>query len=121
MEAVGIMVMRELPRPRPTFLLKRGAYDAPLEQVTPTTPGIFPPFLKDQPGNRLGLARWLTSRSHPLTSRVSVNRFWQLCFGAGLVRTARQSETMQTLDGLERKLTQQDLLICSGDTPVALA
>ena len=37
------------------------------------------------------------------------------------VRNARAGETMQTLDELERKLTEEDMLICSGDEPVAIA
>ena len=37
------------------------------------------------------------------------------------VRNARAAETIQTLDGEERKLIEADLLICSGDAPVALA
>jgi len=82
-----IMVMRELPEPRPTFLLKRGAYDLPADPVKPGTPSVFPPFPKDQPRNRLGLARWLADPANPLMARVTVNRFWQMCFGHGLVRT----------------------------------
>ena len=38
-----------------------------------------------------------------------------------VVRNARQAERMQTLDGQERRLEPGDLLICNGDTPVALA
>lgn len=42
--------------------------------------------------------------------------------GRGIVvRDARDAETIQTLDGEERSLTRDDLLICAGETPVALA
>jgi hypothetical protein len=44
-------------------------------------------FPADAPRNRLGLAQWLTSRQHPLVSRVLINRVWQRTFGYGLVRT----------------------------------
>ncbi|MBK7642052.1 MAG: phenylalanine--tRNA ligase subunit beta [Planctomycetes bacterium] len=37
------------------------------------------------------------------------------------VRNARAGETIRTLDGVERALVPADLLICSGDAPVALA
>lgn len=83
-----IMVMKELPTPKPTFLLKRGAYDSPGDPVTANTPTALPPFPADQPKNRLGLARWLLDPHHPLTARVTVNRYWQLLFGQGLVETS---------------------------------
>jgi hypothetical protein len=82
-----IMVMREMPEPRPAFVLHRGAYDAPAAPVEPATPAMFPELPAGSPNNRLGLANWLTSRAHPLTARVAVNHYWQLCFGEGLVRT----------------------------------
>jgi hypothetical protein len=71
---------------RDTFLLKRGAYDAPGEPVTPGVPGVLP-----QPAggvaDRLALAKWLVDRGNPLTARVAVNRFWQSFFGYGIVKT----------------------------------
>jgi hypothetical protein len=82
-----VMVMRERETPRDTFLLVRGAYDKPGEKVAPGLPAILPPLPKGAPNNRLGFARWLVDPSNPLTSRVAVNRFWQMYFGAGLVRT----------------------------------
>src|SRR5690606_14431676 len=82
-----IMVMRELEKARETFVLHRGAYDAPRESVLPDTPEALSPFPEDAPRNRLGLARWLTDPRHPLVARVTVNRLWQMCFGQGIVRT----------------------------------
>jgi Protein of unknown function (DUF1553)/Protein of unknown function (DUF1549)/Concanavalin A-like lectin/glucanases superfamily/Planctomycete cytochrome C len=83
-----IMAMRELARPKPAFILKRGAYDAPGDPVSADTPAALPPFPPDLPRNRLGLARWLVAPDHPLTSRVAVNRFWQMIFGRGIVETS---------------------------------
>lgn len=82
-----VMVMRERKHPRPTHILDRGAYDAPLEEVELGTPAVLPAFKEDSEPNRLGLAEWLTDPSHPLTSRVTVNRYWQQLFGSGLVAT----------------------------------
>lgn len=81
-------VMKEMAEARPAWVLARGAYDHPVGDPLPRiTPASLPPFPKDQPLNRLGLARWLTQPDHPLTARVQVNRVWQHFFGRGLVFT----------------------------------
>jgi hypothetical protein len=82
-----IMVMRELEKPREAYLLKRGAYDARGEVVQPMTPSAFPKLNVAGRANRLDLANWLCDPQNPLTARVAVNRFWQLLFGTGIVRT----------------------------------
>jgi hypothetical protein len=83
-----IMVMQEMKKPKPAYVLKRGAYDSPGAEVFADTPKVLPPFPSDQPKNRLGLARWLMEPQNPLTARVTVNRFWQMFFGKGIVETA---------------------------------
>lgn len=82
-----IMVMEEMPTRRVTHLLKRGAYDAPGEEVQPDTPGSILKYADGLPRNRLGLAEWLTDRKNPLTARVTVNRIWKMHFGHGIVAT----------------------------------
>jgi hypothetical protein len=81
------MVMRDRPQPRPTFVLARGAYDAPTVRVEPGTPRAILPFSAALPKNRFGLARWLFDPTHPLTSRVVANRLWAMFFGTGIVAT----------------------------------
>lgn len=82
-----VMVMEEMAEPRSTFLLNRGQYDSPIRTVETGTPKKILPFPEDLPKNRLGLSQWLFSKSNPLTARVTVNRYWQLIFGRGLVKT----------------------------------
>jgi mono/diheme cytochrome c family protein len=81
------MVMQEMPVPRDTFVLIRGEYDKHGEKVTPGVPASLPPLHAGAPNNRLGLARWLVDPANPLTARVTVNRYWQMLFGVGLVKT----------------------------------
>ncbi|MBI3281732.1 MAG: DUF1553 domain-containing protein [Acidobacteria bacterium] len=81
------MVMQEREKPRDTFLLERGAYDRPREKVAPAVPASLHPLPEGAPNNRLGFARWLVDPANPLTARVTVNRFWQMYFGTGLVKT----------------------------------
>lgn len=83
-----IMVLGDLPEPRPTFVLDRGQYDAPTEEVFPGVPETILPFKDDLPKNRLGLTQWLFDAENPLTARVFVNRIWQMHFGTGIVATA---------------------------------
>jgi hypothetical protein len=86
-EIATVQVMAEMARPRDTFILARGDYRNQGEKVTPAVPSLFPPLAKDVPATRLSMAQWLFSPQHPLTARVAVNRYWQLYFGVGLVKT----------------------------------
>ncbi|MGB8169944.1 MAG: DUF1553 domain-containing protein [Chthoniobacteraceae bacterium] len=86
-EAPRTMVMRERKEPRETFILVKGAYDKPADKVEHGTPATLPALPADAPKSRLALARWLVSPEHPLTARVTVNRYWQMFFGRGLVKT----------------------------------
>jgi hypothetical protein len=82
-----VMVMQESESPKQAFILKRGAYDAPGEKVQPDVPAVLGPVAKHFPPNRLGLAQWLVDPANPLSSRVTVNRIWQMLFGIGLIKT----------------------------------
>lgn len=88
-EPVPVMVMKDSSVVRPTHVLIRGAYDAPGERVDFRVPEAIHPFDTNRlQKNRLGLARWLTDKDHPLTARVFVNRMWQEFFGRGIVKTS---------------------------------
>ncbi|HVX64692.1 MAG TPA: DUF1553 domain-containing protein [Pirellulales bacterium] len=80
-------VMQERDAAPTAYVLFRGEYDKRRDQVGADTPDALPPMPADLPKNRLGLAQWLLRPEHPLTARVTVNRFWQQVFGTGLVRT----------------------------------
>ncbi|MCC6822818.1 MAG: DUF1553 domain-containing protein, partial [Verrucomicrobia subdivision 3 bacterium] len=80
------LVMEEMNPPRDTFVFVRGDFRTKGEQVTPGTPAILPPLPEGQ-ANRLALARWLVARENPLMARVTVNRYWSMFFGTGLVKT----------------------------------
>ena len=88
-----VMVMEEMAERRPTFRLNRGAYDNPADEVFPGVPAVLPPLPEGVERNRLAFARWLVDPEHPLTARVTVNRFWQMYFGTGLVKTAENFGT----------------------------
>jgi hypothetical protein len=88
-----LMVMQDQPTPRETFVLKRGVYNQPGETVGLGVPGVLPTIPESAPRNRLGLARWLVEPGHPLTARVAVNRYWEMLFGVGIVKTVEDFGT----------------------------
>ena len=86
--SVPVVIMKELAKPTPTFCLDRGRYDMvnekrPVTRRPPKFLGLAIP--EGAPNNRLGFAKWLVRKDHPLTARVRVNRIWQLIFGNGIV------------------------------------
>jgi hypothetical protein len=85
-----VMVMKDVPKMRQTYVLNRGQYDSPNKEkpVSPGVPNFLPAFAKDLPTNRLGMAKWLVDPKNPLTARVTVNRIWRIFFGIGIVKTA---------------------------------
>lgn len=87
------MVMEEMASPRPTHILLRGQYDAKGEAVKPGAPEALRASGVAPPADRLEFARWLVRPEHPLTSRVQVNRLWQMHFGTGLVATSENFGT----------------------------
>lgn len=89
------LVMREREAPRTTTVFVKGDFTRPAEEVTPGTPSVLHPLPVAEAGvNRLDLARWITSPKNPLTSRVIVNRVWQVYFGRGIVETENDFGTL---------------------------
>ncbi|MCA9026996.1 MAG: DUF1553 domain-containing protein [Planctomycetaceae bacterium] len=82
------LIMEERPTAPRAWVLQRGEYDRPVDEVTPNVPAALPSLPSNVPGNRLALADWLVDPDHPLTARVTVNRLWQSIFGTGLVKTS---------------------------------
>ncbi len=78
---------------RETYVFQRGNWLVKGKKVTPDVPKSFPAMDPKLPKNRLGMARWMVSREHPLTTRVAVNRFWEQLFGIGIVETIEDMGT----------------------------
>ena len=109
LDALGIgkpvktMVMRDLPKPRETFIHLRGSFldnDTKTGPLTPGVPAALPELPEDvtkkaRP-DRLDLAHWLVRPDHPLTPRVTVNRVWMRYFGKGIVETENDFGTQGT-------------------------
>ena len=88
------MVMKERAEVRPTYIMKRGRYDDPGEEVVRDTPAFLPPMQKKgETASRLDLAEWFVDPGNPLTARTAVNRFWQQLLGVGLVKTSEDLGT----------------------------
>jgi hypothetical protein len=88
-----VMVMAEMPTSRKTHVLLRGEYDKPGATVTPGVPRMLPLLPVGVASDRHGLARWIVDPANPLTARVAVNRYWQMYFGTGLVKTVEDFGT----------------------------
>lgn len=88
-QPVPTPIMRELPdgKKRVTKLHVRGDWLNLGKEVKPALPAMFPQLPDGVPANRLTLAQWLVDARNPLTSRVTVNRYWEQIFGMGLVQT----------------------------------
>ena len=110
-----VMVMKDAPTPRETYVLLRGDFLNPDKANGPLQPGVIsavsPPFDGQAASNRLDLARWLVDPRNPLTPRVTVNRMWMRYFGRGLVETEEDFGTQgsppthpELLDWLAREL-----------------
>jgi hypothetical protein len=92
----------------------RGSFLSKGDKVYAGVPGSLNPLPENVMPNRLGLAAWLVSEGNPLTARVTVNHFWELLFGLGIVETAEDFGTKgeppthpELLDWLATEFMQQ--------------
>lgn len=103
-------------KPRDTHIHIRGNFLDKGAKVMPGVPAVLPQIpAAEAPLNRLDFARWLFSPEHPLTARVTVNRFWQRFFGIGIVETEDDFGTQgslpthpELLDWLASEFMRQD-------------
>jgi hypothetical protein len=110
-ESTPVMMENPESMKRTTQVFERGNWLVKGKEVSPDVPHSLNAFPTDAPKNRLGLAMWLTSRDHPLTSRTIVNRVWEQLFGTGLAETLEDLGTQgippthrELLDHLSYKL-----------------
>ena len=83
-----VMVMKDLKVPRKTYILEKGLYNQHGEEVQPGGINKVLPYSDHLPKNRMGLAQWLFDPNNALVPRVAINRYWQMIFGKGLVKTS---------------------------------
>lgn len=92
------LILRERKTPRESHILLRGDFLRQGARVYGGVPDVLPPLAAEsKTPTRLDLARWLVDPGNPLTSRVTVNRFWQGFFGIGLVETENDFGTQGAL------------------------
>ena len=88
-DTLTVSVMGERDTLRKTYLLERGLYDHPRDEVHPAAiPAVMKFDTTVFARNRVGLAAWTVNKNNPLTARVFVNLLWQELFGRGLVKTS---------------------------------
>jgi hypothetical protein len=89
-----VPILRELAadKQRTTKVQLRGNFQNLGDEVQPGVPSVLPPLAAagGAKPNRLDMARWIVSPENPLTARVLVNRFWEVIFGVGIVRTSEE-------------------------------
>lgn len=84
-----VSVMGERDTLRKTYVLNRGVYDQPGEEVKAEAVRAVMEFDTTKfTRDRMGLAKWTIDKRNPLTARVFVNQVWQEIFGRGLVKTS---------------------------------
>jgi hypothetical protein len=103
-EMTPIMMDNPSDMHRETRVFERGNRLLQTNIVTADFPSIFKTKFESYSSNRLGLAKWITSKSNPLTARTMVNRIWEQLFGQGLV------ETLEDLGSQGATPTHQALL-----------
>jgi len=96
-EIPTLRVMEDSGERRVTQIRVRGDYRAKGDVVSAGVPAVLPPLKADGTTNRLTLARWLVDPNHPLLARVTVNRYWAMYFGSGLVKTGNEFGTQGEL------------------------
>jgi hypothetical protein len=89
------LVLQDKPISGPLFaaMHTRGEFLNKGEKVRAGTPAVFGALPANSLSNRLGLAKWIADEKNPLTARVAVNRFWEQCFGRGIVETSEDFGT----------------------------
>ena len=87
------LVLHEREDRRPTYLLTRGDFLKPADQMTAGVPSVLNALANSEVPERLRMAEWIADRRSPTTARAIVNRIWQEYFGTGLVQTAEDLGT----------------------------